>query len=127
MCNYDIYLKHLNSFRRYAYVEGSLYTIKGETYPALLLDGKDLIIGEIHEVDDETLIKIDELECYYGENHIDNEYDKIICPLYDENHDLIDHLPVYVFNMRNPHNQKILGELITCLDYVCYINEKITI
>lgn len=55
MYNYDLYLKSENTFRRYAYVKGTLFTIQSKPYPALLLEGDDMIIGEIHEVSDQTL------------------------------------------------------------------------
>lgn len=127
MYNYDIYLKNKKSLKQYGYVQGTLYTVKGADYPALLLEGNDMIIGEIHEVNDKTLKLINELECYYGENCIENEYDQMICPIYDRHNHFLENLPVYVFNMRNPENQKILGERIECLDYVRYINEKTTL
>ena len=44
-----------------AKVSGSLYDLG--TYPGLLLDDSNsLVIGEVYEVDDETLSKLDDLE-----------------------------------------------------------------
>ncbi|MFQ6792830.1 gamma-glutamylcyclotransferase [Thomasclavelia sp.] len=120
MYNYDTYLKKEDTFRKYGYIKGSLYTIKGKVYPAFLLTGNDFVKGEIHEMSEETLMAVNKMEGYISDNNIDNEYDIIECDVYDENKEIIDHLPVYVYNTRNPNNQK-LGELITCLDYVEHI------
>lgn len=122
--NYNKYLKGENSFRQYGYVKGSLFTIKNKVYPALTLDGSDMIVGEIHEVNDKTLIDVDKMEGYIGENDITNEYDKIFCDIYNEQEEKIDKLPVYVYNMRNPENKLLLGDKIPCLDYVKYIQDK---
>lgn len=121
MYNYDIYLKDKNSFRGYAYVYGTLYMVRSCNYPALLLDGHDKIIGEIHEVSDECLKEIDRMEGYISKGHILNDYDKIICDVYVED-EIIDHLPVYVYNLNNPSNKGTLGEKIECGDFVKYIN-----
>mgnify|MGYP000382237447 CR=1 FL=1 len=53
---------------------GFFISLKGRRYPALI-EGKG-IAGEIHEVSEQTLKKIDELESYFGEGHPENEYDK---------------------------------------------------
>lgn len=81
MYNYDLYLKDKNSFRSYGYVKGTLMTLKDRKYPALLLEGNDYILGEIHEVDEEFVSSLDDLECYFGENDIRNEYNKIMCDI----------------------------------------------
>lgn len=124
MYNYDIYLRDEDSFRSFGYIEGSLFSLYGRVYPAFLQEGHDMIVGEIHEVEEDTLKLIDELECYYGENNRDNEYNKVICDIYDQNHHIIDRLPVYVFNMDNSSNISILNDLIECHDYVQYMLKK---
>ena len=126
MYNYDKYLKSENTFRCKAYIQGSLYTIKNELSPALLLEGHHMIVGEIHEVSHETMKTLDDMEGYILENDDHNEYDKIVCDIYDENQQIIDQLPTYVFNMRNPNNKERLGTFIDCLDYVEYMKKAET-
>ena len=94
MYNYDQYLKDKNSFRQFAYVKGKLMTLKGKNYPALLLEGSDMVRGEIHEVDSKFIGVLDELESYFGENNTDNEYNKVFCEIYDDNNKVIDRIPV---------------------------------
>ncbi len=124
MYNYDIYLRDEDSFRRYGYIKGSLMTLKDKTYPAFLQEGHDMILGEIHEVNEKTVQMIDELEEYYGEGNIDNFYNKEICDIYDENGQVIDHLPVYVFNMSNRCYFSLIEDHIETNDYVKYIQQK---
>lgn len=123
MYNYDLYLKKEDSFREYAYIKGSLHTIVGKVYPAYLCEGHQMIIGEIHEVSDETLKAVDEMEGYKGENLPENEYNKILCPIYNQNGEEIMQLPVFVFNMQNPLNASILGDCIESGDYVLYMKQ----
>ncbi|MEG0549014.1 MAG: gamma-glutamylcyclotransferase family protein [Coprobacillus sp.] len=124
MYNYDLYLKKENSFLQYAYVKGTLYTIQSKKYPALLLEGDSMIIGEIHEVNQDVLQRVDEMEEYFGDGCIDNEYNKVICDIYDDKQIVIDRLPVYVYNTNNVEKAKLLGEEIVSHDYVQYIKEK---
>lgn len=72
-----------DSYRQKAYVDGLLYSLKGRRYPALI-EGKERIAGELHEVSEQTLKKIDELESYFGEGHPENEYDKKFVMAYAE-------------------------------------------
>lgn len=124
MYNYDQYLRDEDSFLSYAYIKGSLMTIHLKKYPAYLQEGHDMILGEIHEISEKTAQLIDELEGYYGENDIRNEYHKIICDIYNENGEIIDHLPVYVFNMDKRDNVIMLGDDIECHDFVRFIQQK---
>lgn len=126
MYNYDLYLKQENSFCQYAYVKGTLCTIQSKKYPALLLEGNSMIVGEIHEVNQDVLKKVDAMEEYFFDGCIDNEYNKIMCDIYDENNNILEKLPVYVYNMKNIEKAKLLGNEITCHDYVRYIKEKDT-
>lgn len=124
MYNYELYLKQENSFRQYAYVKGSLYTIQNKKYPAFVIEGDAMILGEIHEVSLETLKKVDEMEEYFGEGCIDNEYNKTLCDIYDQDGNVMMQLPVYVYNTDNPLKAKQIGEQITCHDFVQYMKMK---
>ena len=121
MYNYDQYLKDKNSFRQFAYVKGKLMTLKGKNYPALLLEGSDMVRGEIHEVDSIFIGVLDELESYFGENNTDNEYNKVFCDIYDDNNKVIDRIPVYVYNTGNNGNVQLLDKVIECGDFFKYV------
>ncbi|WP_294580616.1 gamma-glutamylcyclotransferase [uncultured Thomasclavelia sp.] len=116
--NYDLYLKGKNTFKCNAYIKGSLKTIKGKVYPAFLPEGSNLIIGELHEVDDKLAKQLDELECYYGKDDPRNEYNRELLDIYNQDGEIIDQAYVYIFNMDNPENKDIIGEEIECHDYV---------
>lgn len=124
MYNYDLYLKDNSNFCSYGYVKGKLMTLKDKYYPAFLLDGNDFVLGEIYEVDDEFVSSLDDLESYYGEGNINNEYDKVVCDIYDENRNVVDHIPVYIYNNRNLNNSALLDKVIESGDFVKYVNEK---
>lgn len=124
MYNYDLYLKDKNSFRSYGYVKGTLMTLKDRKYPALLLEGNDYILGEIHEVDEKFVSSLDDLECYFGENDIRNEYNKIMCDIYNDKKNIIEQIPVYVYNDRNSNFASLLDKVIENGDFVEYVNKK---
>lgn len=120
MYNHELYLKDKNGFIGTGFVKGKLMTLKNKSYPALLLEGNDLILGEIHEVDNSIVDQLDELESYFGENNIDNEYNKIVCDIFDEDGQVIDQIPVYVYNIYNSANVKLLDAVIISGDFVKY-------
>ncbi len=122
MRNYNLYLKHLDSFRQYAYVKGNLYTLQDVDYPALIA-GTQNILGEIHEVDDETLKLLDDLEGYIAFDYIDNEYNKVETRLYDEHGNIIMIGPVFFYNDKNIVNQAKLEIKIAECDYVAYMKK----
>lgn len=124
MYNYEKYLKDKIIQSELAYVKGSLHEIKGVVYPALI-DGENMIAGEIMEVDDDHIFdELDALEGYLGDMHIDNEYDKVIRSIYDDQGNEIDRLPVYVYNMRNEHQKNRLSSRIMEGDYVAFMCKK---
>lgn len=122
MYNYDIYLKDKSSFQGYAYVLGSLYTIKGVQYPALLA-GDDFILGEIYEIEESVETAIDQLE-QYREGDLDNEYNKVSLQIYNERYEAMDQLPVYLFNMEKEAHKELLGERIQENDYVAFMQKQ---
>ena len=123
MYNYEKYYGEHRSFRQNAYVKGLLYTIRGKVYPALT-EGERMILGEIHEVPDEVQEAVDLMEGFFGDGNMENEYDKNITKIYDADGNVIDCLPVYFYNVRNPRNRELLGEVISCNDYVAYLREE---
>ena len=112
MYNYDRYLKDKQSLREYGNIKGKLMSLKGQKYPAFLLEGNGMILGEIHEVDDEFIKVLDVLESYFGENNPNNEYNKIVCDIYDDNETIIEQIPVYVYNDKNESNARLLDKEI---------------
>lgn len=123
MYNYEIYCSAEHSYRRKAYVDGLLYSLKERRYPALL-EGEEKIAGEIHEVSEETARKIDELESYFGEGHSENEYDKKTVTAYAEDGSVIGEVPVYFYNVRNERQKALLDQRITCNDYRKYMEQQ---
>lgn len=124
MYNYEKYYKEHGCFLGNAYVKGRLHAIKGKVYPALV-EGERMILGEIHEVPDEVQNAVDLMEGFFGEGNIENEYDKIVSNIYDEDGNVIDHLPVYFYNVKNAGNKELLGDIILCNDYVAYLQERV--
>lgn len=120
MYNHDLYLKDKNIFKGMGFIKGKLMTLKDKNYPALLLEGDDLILGEIYEVDRNIVDLLDELESYFGENNLDNEYNKIVCDIFSDDGKIIDRIPVYVYNTNNPVNMMLLNEVISNGDFVRY-------
>lgn len=123
MYNYDLYLKKHNTYVEDAYIKGTLHTIQGCKYPALI-DGEHLVLGEIHEVNNDALKAVDDMEHYYGVDHPDNEYNKIMCDIFDKNGEFIEQLPTYIYNMTNSKYAKLIGEVIEVNDYVKFIENN---
>ena len=46
--------------------------------------------------------------------------------IYDDLGEEIDHLPVYFYNLRNSENRKLIGDVISCNDYVKYLEIRKT-
>lgn len=119
--NYDIYLKDNSTFLQEAYIKGTLYTLKGKVYPAIV-EGDSMVLGEIFEVDQETFNRMDEMEGYVP-GRFDNEYDKVETDILDAQGNVIDCLPVYWYNLK-PENQKaLLDQVIESSDYVAYMQD----
>lgn len=123
MYNYDLYLKEEHSFCEYAYIKGSLYSIKGRQYPAYIEEGNQMILGEIHEVSDEVFENINALEGYDEQDLENNEYNRVIKDIYNEEHKVMCSLPVFVYNTDNKKN----APLDTCIesgDFVVYVKSN---
>ena len=120
--NYDIYLKNNSKFLQEAYVRGILYSLKGKEYPAIV-EGNSLILGELFEVDQETFDRMDEMEGYVP-GRFENEYDKIVTEILDKEGNVIDHLPVYWYNVKLASQKALLDEVIESGDYVKYKQSK---
>lgn len=124
MYHYKQYLKEKIIQSELAYVKGSLHEIKGVIYPALI-EGNDMIAGEIMEIDDDHIFEIlDELEGYHGSSDPRNEYEKITMNIYDDQGEIVDRLPVYVYNTANATYQQKLSMKILENDYVAYMAKK---
>ena len=117
--NYDIYLKDNSKFLQYAYIKGTLYSLKGKVYPAIV-EGDSMVLGEIFEVDQETFDRMDAMEGYVP-GRFDNEYDKIETDILDENGQVIDCLPVYWYNIKPEAQKNLLDQVIESGDYVTYM------
>lgn len=122
MYNYEKYYKGHVRKKQMGYVKGELYTIKDKVYPALI-EGEQMILGEILELDESfSQAAVDEMEGHYGEDCIHNEYNKIICDIYDmDQKTVIDRLPVYMYNLKNPQQKDALQKRIVSGDYVSHL------
>lgn len=121
MYNYDRFLKGHVTAKKNAYIKGSLHSIIGKVYPALL-EGEDFILGEVLSLDNEvSMADVDELEGYLGPDCIDNEYNKLDMEILDEDKKtVIGNLPVYMYNVKNPQLKETVGPKIQCNDFVLY-------
>lgn len=119
MYNYDKYLKGNSIFLGYGYVKGSLYSLKGVSYPAIL-EGKENILGEVYEIDDELLKEIDALEEYVPGDP-NNDYNRILTTIYMQDGTTV-LLPVYFFNLTKKQNFEQIDQIINENDYVAYMN-----
>ena len=118
--NYGKYFKGYVLHKEEAYVKGALYTIKGVVYPALI-DGEDMILGEILTLSEQVCMQdVDEMEGFYGEGCIENEYNKVQCLIYDKEWNPLTYLSVYKYNLENPKQKHLLGDKIVENDYVAY-------
>lgn len=121
--NYDKILKgHVHSLQP-AYVKGTLYSIKGVDYPALI-HGNSFIHGEWMEVDDDVLPLLDALEGYRGENDPLNMYHKCLMDIYDEQRICRIQLPVYLYNTDHPQQKDSLDTVITSNDYRQWLAQR---
>lgn len=77
--NHEKYLKGKVITRKYARTRGELYHLAQCGYPAMI-HGEDYVYGELIEVlnYDNTLQELDKLEHYFGEDRIENEYNREI-------------------------------------------------
>jgi len=77
--NYNTYLKGKVISRKYARTKGILYHLINKGYPALI-EGEGYVYGELIEIKNfkETLMDLDELENYFGDNNRNNEYNRVL-------------------------------------------------
>ena len=122
MYNHEIYLKNKSTYIEDAYVKGTLYSLKGKKYPALIA-GNDTIIGEIFEVDAEAMGPLNALENYV-EGCVDNEYNKVNLQIYNEKGEATERLDVYVYNDANPEKKACLEHIIEGNDFCQYYRER---
>ncbi|MBO1625616.1 gamma-glutamylcyclotransferase family protein [Bacillus arachidis] len=105
------YLHRATCIAEEAWTHGKLFDTN-EGYPAMIRSKEDKVYGEVYEVDDEILKKLDELEVYTG-NPEQDLYDRIIQTIYfgDYNRD------AYVYVVQN---DEMLQRLISSGDWVRY-------
>lgn len=125
MYNFEKYYKGHVVHREMGYVKGELYTIKDKVYPALI-PGDNWVLGEVMDMDESFSLKeVDEMEGFYGEGNLQNEYNKVTCNIYDVNKKVIlDRLPVYMYNLDNPKQKDTIENKIESGDYVTYIQQE---
>ncbi|MCI0764963.1 gamma-glutamylcyclotransferase family protein [Bacillus sp. TL12] len=108
------YLHGATSISEEAWTYGKLFDTN-EGYPAMICTKEDKVYGEMYEVDDEILKKLDELEEYTGNTETDL-YDRITQTIYFADKEM--HAYVYT-----AQNKKMLQKPITSGDWVKYKHE----
>lgn len=124
MYKYDMYLAHENTFCSYGYIKGNLYSVERREYPIYSQDGPDMILGEIHEID-EDILKIIEQDLGCLDSDSQNCWHlKQVHPIYDINGQQIAMLPLYVVNVC--YNKELIrvDQLIPSGDFVTYNMKK---
>ena len=94
-----------------AWTYGKLFDTN-EGYPAMICMSEDKVYGEVYEVDDKTLKKLDELEEYTG-NREKDLYDRITQTIYFEDRNM----SAYVYIAQG---ETMLQKHIISGDWVCY-------
>lgn len=122
MYNYHQYLEDKSIFIQKGFVKGALFSIKGVEYPALL-EGDSYVLGEIYEIDEVVEQQLDKLEGY-SPYSTENEYEKKIRDIYDEDMQFLYPLSVYMFNMEKDTHKSIIKNKIPSGDYVAYQKTK---
>lgn len=118
MYNYVKYLQNCSKYVGKGYIKGTIYSITNKKYPAYLPDGDAFIVGDIFEISDEVLEKIDKMENYNSNNIEQNEYNRLEIPVYDENHKYLDKIHTYVFNKNSDMNKSLVLKELEKPDYV---------
>ncbi|MEY8348076.1 gamma-glutamylcyclotransferase family protein [Bacillus cereus] len=105
------YLHGATSIAEEAWTYGKLFDTN-EGYPAMICTKEDKVYGEMYEVDDEILKKLDELEEYTGNTETDL-YDRITQTIYFMDKEM--HAYVYI-----AQNKEMLQKPIISGDWVKY-------
>ncbi|WP_212936546.1 gamma-glutamylcyclotransferase family protein [Bacillus hominis] len=105
------YIQGATCIAEEAWVYGKLFDTN-EGYPAMICPSEEKVYGEVYEVDDEVLQKLDELEEYTGNAETDL-YDRITQTAYFADKEI--HAYVYV-----AHDKEILKKIIDSGDWIVY-------
>ncbi|TXR98471.1 gamma-glutamylcyclotransferase [Bacillus sp. SH7-1] len=98
-----------------AWTYGKLFDTN-EGYPAMTYSSEEKVYGEVYEVNDEILHKLDELEEYTGNAETDL-YDRITQTIYDADREI----EAYVYIAQD---KKMILKVIDSGDWVEYQKEK---
>jgi gamma-glutamylcyclotransferase (GGCT)/AIG2-like uncharacterized protein YtfP len=105
------YMQGATCIAEEAWVYGKLFDTN-EGYPAMICSNEEKVYGEVYEVDDEVLQKLDELEEYTGNAETDL-YDRITQTVYFADKEI--HAYVYV-----AQDKEILKKIIDSGDWLVY-------
>lgn len=100
--NYNKYLKGKVLKRSHARAKGKLFHQINKGYPAMV-DGDDFVYGELLEIDDwdNTIIELDRLENFYGEDNPNNEYNRVLLQVEQLGNSSIISAFVYRYNCKD--------------------------
>ncbi|OQR56874.1 gamma-glutamylcyclotransferase [Bacillus sp. CDB3] len=109
------YMQDATCIAEEAWTYGKLFDTN-EGYPAMICSNGEKVYGEVYEVDDEVLQKLDELEEYTGNAETDL-YDRITQTVYFAGKEI--HAYVYV-----AQDKEMLKKIIDFGDWMEYQREK---
>lgn len=100
--NYNKYLKGKVLKRSYARTKGKLFHQIDKGYPAMI-EGDDFVYGELLEIDDwdNTVIELDKLENFYGEDNANNEYNRVLLQIEQLEDSSVISSFVYMYNCKD--------------------------
>lgn len=100
--NYNKYLKGKVLKRSYARTKGKLFHQIDKGYPAMI-EGDDFVYGELLEIDDwdNTVIELDKLENFYGEDNVNNEYNRVLLQIEQLEDSSVISSFVYMYNCKD--------------------------
>lgn len=110
--NHEIYLKNKCEYIGEGFIVGSIYKLKGHSYPAFIENNRGMVHGECYEVSNEVLSHMDELEEYDPDNESNSLYIRKLLPIFDKEKRVKEECYVYVYNHQNEKFGKDLGDKI---------------
>lgn len=90
--------------RKPARTKGKLYHLNNKGYPAMV-SGNDYVYGELITICDfkATIIELDKLEKFYGQDNIENSYNRTAREIEVYKEGSIEIIDVYMYNEDNPN------------------------
>ncbi|MRH42560.1 gamma-glutamylcyclotransferase [Aquibacillus halophilus] len=85
---------------------GILYNT-GHGYPTMVNESNQKVIGELYRISKEELKDLDHLEGYLEPEHMNNDYERIVSPIYFEDKTITAY--TYVYPVSKVSDYKVIG------------------